>query len=306
MTKKAEGKTGTKTGKRKLKKVEAQRKGLNKEKVKKEYSQNPRNEVLEDLNMDDLFNNDENGENIDLLAKYTEGMNLSSNTDSPDVNHSNSAPGDSDTSKEPRNIQGTTIETSNDERIKAKEPVDKQGESSNQIKREEMPLKRNFLYVPITTFVTESTDLSKLVFDNFPSQPSNVPNSKQCNCDKTISESSRGQNTSKYYIPNPSCDDDVSAKSSHEQIGSDIMLTGLHTCGDLAPSMMRIFLANENARILCNVGCCYHLLNEEFSLDKNGELKGNFYSHFVIRRDIGMLFNPVDWLGVNFQSLNKS
>lgn len=42
-------------------------------------------------------------------------------------------------------------------------------------------------------------------------------------------------------------------------------MVGLHTCGDLAPSMLRIFTANPSMHNLCNVGCCYHHLTEEFA-----------------------------------------
>jgi len=41
-------------------------------------------------------------------------------------------------------------------------------------------------------------------------------------------------------------------------------LIGLHTCGNLAPASLRIFLANPTMKLCCNVGCCYHLLDEEF------------------------------------------
>lgn len=43
-------------------------------------------------------------------------------------------------------------------------------------------------------------------------------------------------------------------------------LVGLHTCGPLAVSSFRIFLAKKGARFCCNVGCCYHLLQEESAL----------------------------------------
>ena len=51
-------------------------------------------------------------------------------------------------------------------------------------------------------------------------------------------------------------------------------LMGLHTCGDLAANSLQIFLANDCIKFCCNVGCCYHLLNEEFYtkvLHKNEE-----------------------------------
>lgn len=44
-------------------------------------------------------------------------------------------------------------------------------------------------------------------------------------------------------------------------------LSGLHTCGNLAPSCLQIFAKNAAIRTLCNVGCCYHLINEQFAND---------------------------------------
>ncbi|KAG5830871.1 hypothetical protein ANANG_G00315140 [Anguilla anguilla] len=44
----------------------------------------------------------------------------------------------------------------------------------------------------------------------------------------------------------------------------DALLVGLHTCGDLAPSTLRMFTAKPELRAVCSVGCCYHLLSEEF------------------------------------------
>lgn len=44
-----------------------------------------------------------------------------------------------------------------------------------------------------------------------------------------------------------------------------ICLTGLHTCGNLAPSCLRIYNTSEHVMALCNIGCCYHLMSEQFS-----------------------------------------
>ena len=62
-------------------------------------------------------------------------------------------------------------------------------------------------------------------------------------------------------------DDDTKFSSRY------LMLTGLHTCGNLAPNIFRIFLANPHARVLCNVGCCYQMLTEEFWTEE-GSPKG--------------------------------
>lgn len=45
---------------------------------------------------------------------------------------------------------------------------------------------------------------------------------------------------------------------------SGICLSGLHTCGNLASSCLRIFKENSQIHSICNIGCCYHLLSEEF------------------------------------------
>lgn len=44
-----------------------------------------------------------------------------------------------------------------------------------------------------------------------------------------------------------------------------LCLSGLHTCGNLAPSCLRIYTENKQIVAVCNIGCCYHLLNEQFS-----------------------------------------
>lgn len=45
-------------------------------------------------------------------------------------------------------------------------------------------------------------------------------------------------------------------------------LSGLHTCGNLASDSLKIFINNPSVVCLCNIGCCYHLLKEEFIDDK--------------------------------------
>uniref|UniRef100_G3TF09 Methyltransferase like 25 n=1 Tax=Loxodonta africana TaxID=9785 RepID=G3TF09_LOXAF len=44
----------------------------------------------------------------------------------------------------------------------------------------------------------------------------------------------------------------------------DCLMVGLHTCGDLAPNTLRIFTSKYEIKGVCSVGCCYHLLSEEF------------------------------------------
>lgn len=45
---------------------------------------------------------------------------------------------------------------------------------------------------------------------------------------------------------------------------NDIGLVGLHTCGNLTPTSLKMYAFNDALKSLCNVGCCYHLMNEYF------------------------------------------
>ncbi|PSN45449.1 hypothetical protein C0J52_15058 [Blattella germanica] len=45
----------------------------------------------------------------------------------------------------------------------------------------------------------------------------------------------------------------------------NLSIVGLHTCGDLAPSCFRLFRNRPEVASICNIGCCYHLMEEQFS-----------------------------------------
>uniref|UniRef100_A0A8C7E2E8 Methyltransferase like 25 n=1 Tax=Naja naja TaxID=35670 RepID=A0A8C7E2E8_NAJNA len=64
----------------------------------------------------------------------------------------------------------------------------------------------------------------------------------------------------------------------HDIVGDleDCVIVGLHTCGDLAPSTLRLFSAVPEIKAVCSVGCCYHLLSEEHEIngDRCKETRG--------------------------------
>lgn len=51
-----------------------------------------------------------------------------------------------------------------------------------------------------------------------------------------------------------------------EHFGAEhpLLFTALHACGDLTPSILKLFIKSSLASAICLVGCCYNLLNEEF------------------------------------------
>lgn len=48
----------------------------------------------------------------------------------------------------------------------------------------------------------------------------------------------------------------------------EFTLVGLHTCGSLATTCLKLFTEPKNClKLLVNVGCCYHLIEEEFTVN---------------------------------------
>ncbi len=55
------------------------------------------------------------------------------------------------------------------------------------------------------------------------------------------------------------------------------VLMGLHTCGDLAPSMLRVFSESERVAGLASVGCCYMKMADSSTgeeKEEEGEKRG--------------------------------
>lgn len=47
----------------------------------------------------------------------------------------------------------------------------------------------------------------------------------------------------------------------------EFTLVGLHTCGSLGTTCLKLFTESKNClKLLVNVGCCYHLMEEEFAV----------------------------------------
>lgn len=54
-------------------------------------------------------------------------------------------------------------------------------------------------------------------------------------------------------------------------VSNGLFLVGLHTCGDLVPMALRIFVNEPSVKLICVVGCCYHLVSQQFG--KNSPLQ---------------------------------
>lgn len=65
---------------------------------------------------------------------------------------------------------------------------------------------------------------------------------------------------------NMKCADFLKIIGDQRLLQEKSMLIGLHTCGNLAPTTLRLFV-NSEASALINVGCCYHKLYEKSDSD---------------------------------------
>lgn len=50
-----------------------------------------------------------------------------------------------------------------------------------------------------------------------------------------------------------------------------VIVCGLHACGDLTPSALRLYVRCPQSKVLCLIGCCYHLIEEEFPEDGDSQ-----------------------------------
>ncbi|KFO90381.1 Methyltransferase-like 25, partial [Buceros rhinoceros silvestris] len=114
------------------------------------------------------------------------------------------------------------------------------------------------------------------ILNVLPADAVEVFSSCQCNC-RELREEEKAQrkmaslkakasksSESNLYFPLTSC---ITADTELSDIITDLedcMMVGLHTCGDLAANTLRIFTAKPEIKAVCSVGCCYHLLSEQF------------------------------------------
>lgn len=68
-------------------------------------------------------------------------------------------------------------------------------------------------------------------------------------------------------------------------------MVGLHTCGDLAANTLRIFTAKPEIKAVCSVGCCYHLLSEQFENPEGNSSELNLWLPVCMLRVLYLLIN---------------
>ncbi|XP_044133163.1 methyltransferase-like protein 25 [Bufo gargarizans] len=71
----------------------------------------------------------------------------------------------------------------------------------------------------------------------------------------------------------------VTADTELHDIIADLeksIMVGLHTCGDLAPNTLRIFISKPEIKAVCSVGCCYHFLSEQFDPLEEEQTEGSW------------------------------
>lgn len=104
-------------------------------------------------------------------------------------------------------------------------------------------------------------------------------------------ESKFYKQTTKFITETTNLNEIVQENFPESEVINKLGLVGLHTCGDLAPSSLRIFHCNENVKTICNVGCCYHLLSEKKDGDNFGFPMSKYLisKNFVLGRNARMI-----------------
>jgi hypothetical protein len=76
--------------------------------------------------------------------------------------------------------------------------------------------------------------------------------------------------------------DIVDESCSVKQLKQDynLLICGLHSCGELSSTMLDLFIKNEEIKCVVNVGCCYHLLHEN-KISKQEDSKGINYDFLL-------------------------
>ncbi|XP_039724900.1 putative methyltransferase-like protein 25 isoform X1 [Pteropus medius] len=103
-----------------------------------------------------------------------------------------------------------------------------------------------------------------LPIDAIESTSSQIPKRKISEANKERRKTTSTSSELNIYSPLTSF---ITADSELHDIIKDLedcLMVGLHTCGDLASNTLRIFTSKSEIKGVCSVGCCYHLLSEEF------------------------------------------
>lgn len=68
----------------------------------------------------------------------------------------------------------------------------------------------------------------------------------------------------------------IDEATSFLDIKHPYLMYSLHACGKLSANMLRMFVSDPNAKVLCNIGCCYHFLDGLLTTETPGWDKNYF------------------------------
>ena len=63
-------------------------------------------------------------------------------------------------------------------------------------------------------------------------------------------------------------------KNFDQEIIEKITMTGLHTCGNLSPTCLKLFVNDADIKSVVNFGCCYNLITEKFLYNSKDDIRG--------------------------------
>ena len=88
---------------------------------------------------------------------------------------------------------------------------------------------------------------------------SNISSNEKKNSDKSDVDTDQLEtDTNAFDLP-----PDTASNMTTDHFTEMTSLVGLHCCGDLTPTMMRLFTSAHDLQNLICVGCCYHRMTQE-------------------------------------------
>ena len=177
-----------------------------------------------------------------------------------------------------------------------KEETKKHGEKSSmdatEIKHIEFCASRSITELPRngTTHTVESNKEESICDGTTSNEETNI--TSNCHCEHSSTQQQPVPQLTESYTPiihYLSNDDSVAsivgdALDTTQPIG----LVGLHTCGDLACTVLRQFVQEPAIQSVCLVGCCYHHITEERDVTGSKSL----YSVYVHKQALQVFHKP--------------
>ena len=118
------------------------------------------------------------------------------------------------------------------------------------------------------------------------------PETGGINCSGSPQVSTQLQNTNWSVKNNEISDISLKNISAGDPITERICLIGLHCCGDLTPTMLKLFTQSIELKALIVLGCCYHRMTTTTAGILSGLLSSMFKINIILSKSTYVDVHP--------------